>query len=162
MIRYILCRIRQNTDRGSLYVSKAYIEATPADKFIRSTHIKLHHGIMHQLNHFMYSSKENGKQAYNQASKHAHDLIFQTQSTTLQVTPQVAPQVELSEKAISILEFCKVPRTRTEIQEFIGISDREHFRTSILAPLLESGLILMTIPDKPKSSKQKYVRSNHQ
>lgn len=32
---------------------------------------------MHQLNHFMYSSKENGKQAYNQASKHAHDLIFQ-------------------------------------------------------------------------------------
>lgn len=61
-----------------------------------------------------------------------------------------------------MLEFCKVPRTRTEIQEFIEISDIEHFRTSILAPLLESGLILMTIPDKPKSSKQKYVRSNHQ
>lgn len=125
---------------------------------------------MHQLNHFMHSSKENGKQAYNQASKHAHDLIFQTQSTTpqvtlqvtSQVTLQVTPQVEQSEKAISMLEFCKVPRTRTEIQEFIEISDIEHFRTSILVPLLESGLILMTIPDKPKSSKQKYVRSNHQ
>jgi predicted transcriptional regulator len=33
---------------------------------------------------------------------------------------------------------------------------REHFMNSVLKPLLDSGLLEMTIPDKPRSSKQKY------
>ena len=37
-----------------------------------------------------------------------------------------------------------------------GKSDRTKFRNQVLRPLLEEGLLEMTIPDKPRSSKQKY------
>jgi ATP-dependent DNA helicase RecG len=56
-----------------------------------------------------------------------------------------------------ILEFCSVPRTRDEMQQHIGIATREYFRKNILKPLLDSGQLEMTIPDKPNSRNQKYV-----
>lgn len=34
--------------------------------------------------------------------------------------------------------------------------NRTKFRDQVLRPLLEVGLLEMTIPDKPRSSKQKY------
>jgi ATP-dependent DNA helicase RecG len=39
----------------------------------------------------------------------------------------------------------------------IGLKDREHFRLTILLPLIERGLLTPTLPDKPNSPKQKYV-----
>lgn len=39
----------------------------------------------------------------------------------------------------------------------VGLKDREHFRLEILMPLIESGLLALTLPDKPNSPKQKYV-----
>lgn len=38
----------------------------------------------------------------------------------------------------------------------LGLKDDEHFRKAYLLPALDTGLIEMTIPDKPRSSKQKY------
>ena len=37
-----------------------------------------------------------------------------------------------------------------------GRSDRTKFRHQVLNPLLDAGLIEMTIPDRPRSSKQRY------
>jgi len=46
--------------------------------------------------------------------------------------------------------------SRAELQHSLGLSDREHFSKEYLQPALTSGLVEMTIPDKPRSSKQKY------
>jgi len=45
---------------------------------------------------------------------------------------------------------------REKLQSAAGLKDREHFRKEYLMPLLASGLLEMTIPDKPRSSKQRY------
>lgn len=37
-----------------------------------------------------------------------------------------------------------------------GRTNRTKFRNQVLNPLIEAGLIEMTIPDKPTSSKQRY------
>lgn len=56
-----------------------------------------------------------------------------------------------------LLAFCSIPRSRKEMQDFCKLSGRNHFNTSYLKPLLESGQLQMTIPDKPNSRLQKYV-----
>jgi len=66
-----------------------------------------------------------------------------------QVTPEVTPEVRL-------LGVFKGEMSRQELQNTLGLKDDEHFRKSYLLPALESDLIEMTIPKKPKSSKQKY------
>lgn len=57
----------------------------------------------------------------------------------------------------SLLEFCEVPRTRDELTEFTGKS-RVYTMNSIVLPLVAKGKLAMTIPDKPKSSKQKFYK----
>jgi hypothetical protein len=43
-----------------------------------------------------------------------------------------------------------------EIQEIIGIKHRETFQRNYLDLLLEQGLLVRTIPDKPQSRFQRY------
>ncbi|HAX62248.1 MAG TPA: AAA family ATPase [Elusimicrobia bacterium] len=77
-----------------------------------------------------------------------------TEQVTEQVTPQATPQDQ--DRIKKILEFCIKPKTRDEIQEHLGLKDREYVRLEILKPLLEQGLLHPTIPDKLTSPKQKY------
>ena len=65
-------------------------------------------------------------------------------------TPQVTPQVK-------IIAFCSEPRSKAEIANHCGFKDIKHFTARYLKPLLESGQLRMTAPDKPNSSKQKYI-----
>jgi hypothetical protein len=44
--------------------------------------------------------------------------------------------------------------------ERVGLSHRPTFRDNYLLPALKDGLIEMTIPDKPNSSKQKYQKKS--
>ncbi len=74
-------------------------------------------------------------------------FIDATGQDTGQVTGQVAAQV---------LEMCREARAAREIQGALGLKHRETFLNNYLKPLLRSGWIEMTIPDKPNSSKQKY------
>ncbi|MDP3387580.1 MAG: hypothetical protein Q8S24_10115 [Eubacteriales bacterium] len=45
-----------------------------------------------------------------------------------------------------------------ELMELLGLKHRPTFRDNYLLPALKLGLIEMTIPDKPNSSKQKYKK----
>ena len=75
-----------------------------------------------------------------------------------QTPPPVFIKLELAEFA-KLMKFCEEARTRAEMQAFCGIRSRDYFRNNILKPLLQTGKIVMTIPEKPNSSKQKYVKA---
>ncbi len=66
------------------------------------------------------------------------------------VTPQVTPQVK---RLISIVIGEMI---RLEMQDKLELSDRMNFLNNYLQPAISNEIIEMTIPDKPKSSKQKY------
>lgn len=83
------------------------------------------------------------------------ESILETITTTPQVTPQVSPQGERLQK---VLAFCEIPRSRQEIQEHVGMKDRKHFKEVVLDVLLSEGVLEMTLPNKPKSPKQRYVK----
>ena len=59
-------------------------------------------------------------------------------------------------QVVTILDFCKNPQSMQAIMHKAEWKDRSKFRNKYIKLLLELQLILMTIPDKPKSSKQQY------
>ena len=70
------------------------------------------------------------------------------------MTPQVAPQV--TPQVPRVLGGASSACSFAELQEAAGLKDRVHFLKTHLEPLLLAGWIERTIPDKPRSSKQKY------
>jgi ATP-dependent DNA helicase RecG len=59
-----------------------------------------------------------------------------------------------------ILAYCSVPRSKVDIMSHCGYAANKSFTKLYLKPLLDSGLLQMTIPEKPTSRNQKYVRKN--
>lgn len=76
------------------------------------------------------------------------------------VIPPVVPPVDdqIIEKGIAekILDFCAEAKGIREIMDYLGYKDKKTVRR-YLNPLIEQGRIAMTIPEKPNSSKQKYI-----
>ncbi len=62
----------------------------------------------------------------------------------------------IEEAAEALVVFCKTPRTRKEICEYLGLSSATYAIQTYIMPLVEKGKIHLSIPDKPKSSKQLY------
>ena len=59
-------------------------------------------------------------------------------------------------KETALLEYCRKPRSRKEIADFLGINTIFYVTEKYIKPLVEKELLQMTIPDKPKSKLQKY------
>lgn len=59
-----------------------------------------------------------------------------------------------------IIAFCSEPKSRKEIMEYVGLSNRDYFYNHYIVPLLNSGRLVRTIPDKPTSSRQQYMRQD--
>lgn len=73
-----------------------------------------------------------------------------------QVDDQVIP---VEAKRDLLIDFCKIPRSRAEMMEFVSVASERYFRDNYILPLLDSGKLRMTIPDKPNSKNQKYVKA---
>ena len=56
-----------------------------------------------------------------------------------------------------ILQFCIVPRSKREITEYMGYKDAKSFGIRYIKPMVETGKLKMSIPEKPNSRNQKYV-----
>ena len=64
---------------------------------------------------------------------------------------------EAVKKLLGVMEY-DVPYTSKELMEKMGLRSREGFRRNYLRPAVEQNLIKMTIPDKPNSRNQRYVK----
>ncbi len=68
-----------------------------------------------------------------------------------------SPEVVSIENEKNLLDFCRTPRSRDEIVGYIGIKSEEYALRRYLEPFIKKGAIVMTIPESPRSRKQKYV-----
>ena len=82
-----------------------------------------------------------------------------------QILDEVITQVnqanaETSEYVKRLLECMEydVPYTSNAIMEHLGLKSKETLRKNYLNPAIELGLIRMTLPDKPNSKNQRYVK----
>ena len=64
---------------------------------------------------------------------------------------------ETVKKLMEVMEY-DVPYTSNTLMEKLGLKAKEGFRRNYLRPAIEIDLIHMTIPDKPNSRNQRYVR----
>ena len=69
------------------------------------------------------------------------------------VIEQKADEMEEVDNRELIL-FCKTPRTRKEICDYLGLNSVTYAIQTRVMPLVEKGIIKMSIPEKPKSPKQ--------
>lgn len=68
---------------------------------------------------------------------------------------QVAMEDTVQSEAVdNLLIFCKTPRTRKEICEYLGLSSVTYAIQTHVMPLVDAGKLKLSIPDKPKSPKQ--------
>ncbi len=64
---------------------------------------------------------------------------------------------ETVQKLIDVMDY-GVPYTSNILMERLNLKSREGFRRNYLHPAIEMNMIQMTIPDKPRSRNQRYVR----
>lgn len=55
-----------------------------------------------------------------------------------------------------LLVFCREPRTRAEIAEYLGLETVVYAVQNYVRPLVEAGELFLTIPEHPRSKNQKY------
>ncbi len=88
-------------------------------------------------------------------------VFYRHDSSKLSGTAQETAQnqkktAQKGDRINALLEYCKEPRDRDEMMAFLGIKHRTTFRNDYLNPLLDEGKVAMTIPDRPRSKKQKF------
>lgn len=67
------------------------------------------------------------------------------------------PLTEYVKKMLAVMEF-GVPYTSRAIMDKLGLKSKETFRKNYLGPAMALKMVEMTIPDKPRSRNQRYIR----
>jgi len=75
------------------------------------------------------------------------------------VSDQVSDQDTDQDVTKMILAYCSEARSKREICEHLGFSNLTYFTRTYLKPLIKSGMLKMTLPDKPNSKHQRYIRA---
>jgi ATP-dependent DNA helicase RecG len=80
----------------------------------------------------------------------AEQPVGGTDQVTGEVTGEVAGEVQ------RLLRALVGEMSRQQMQEALALRHEDHFRNAYLSPALALGVIEMTLPEKPRSSKQRY------
>ena len=73
-------------------------------------------------------------------------------------TPKVTAQV--TGHVVQIVAALAGKMSRGQLQQRLGLKDRNHFAAAYLRPAVEAGLIEVSLPDKPRSENQRYRRTD--
>ncbi len=76
---------------------------------------------------------------------------------SVQIREDHGPHSGYVQKLLEVMEY-DVPYTSSALMEKLGLRSKEGFRRNYLRPAEDLGLIRMTIPDKPNSKNQRYVK----
>ena len=57
-----------------------------------------------------------------------------------------------------ILQYCRIPRSKNEIADYLGIKDCIYLRKKYLMPMIREGSLIFMFPDKKTSKYQKYIK----
>jgi Fic family protein len=86
------------------------------------------------------------------------DAIIETMNETLKQSNIEKGSLSIQAKKLLNVFEEGVPYTTIELMDKVGIKSRASFKKNYLDPLLKSGIIEMTIPDKPMSRNQRYIK----
>lgn len=75
----------------------------------------------------------------------------------IQLNREVNNISEQVNKLLEVMEY-DIPISSNEIMQRLNIKSKETLRGSYLNPAIENGLVKMTLPDKPNSKNQKYMK----
>ena len=76
---------------------------------------------------------------------------------SVQINEENEQLPESVKKLLEVMEY-DVPYTSKTLMEKLNLKSREGFRGNYLQPALEVNLIQMTLPDKPNSRNQRYMK----
>lgn len=79
---------------------------------------------------------------------------------TLYKTKEMTSSADINNADEKLIQFCKTPRTRKEICNYLEIRSVAYAMKTRVMPLVQSGRLKMSIPDKPKSEKQTFFAAN--
>ena len=92
----------------------------------------------------------------HQASTKSAPSEHQASTKSAPSRHQVGTKSTSNDIQARILRECLEERTLRELMVVLGKHDRTKFRNQVIKPLLESGWLEMTVPAKPRSSRQRY------
>ncbi len=75
----------------------------------------------------------------------------------LQIAKSNADTSEYVNRLLNVMEY-DVPYTTLAIMSELGLKSRETSRKNYMNPAIEMGAVRMTLPDKPNSKNQRYVK----
>lgn len=86
------------------------------------------------------------------------DPVFENKRNEFVVTLYNKQKAETkgTDENNDLISFCKTPKSRKEIAEYLGIKTLTFVTREYIQPLVDAGKLKLTIPDKPKSKNQKY------
>ena len=105
-----------------------------------------------------YAMKKHGlpEPVFSNARGTFRVVLYNSKTEELQ-----APSADIAKPIVEdkkgLLDFCRTPRTRAEIVEYLGFSSAQYALRRYLNPLVRAGLIQMTKPESPRCKDQQFI-----
>ena len=79
------------------------------------------------------------------------DILISVKKESKNISDQV-------NKLLEVMEM-DIPYSANELMEYLKIKTKETLKSNYLNPAIENGLVKMSLPDKPNSKNQRYIKA---